>query len=315
MFIIDIWGKESPTFLQALDFFFGLGAFIAPLIATPFLLPKVDEDEQINETLTSLNEISTNHTLYKPEDVKLIYPYGIIAIFSVITASIFLALFIKYRETASHPSRIEAEELLASEPSPASNKLRILIIILMAIFMFFYLGLEITFGSFLTTYAVNSSMKLPKVTGALMTSLFWGTFTFFKIFAIVAIDYTGAELNLMFQISLILISNIFLLCWGNSVTWGLWTGTALLGLGASSVFASVFAFIEQYFPVTSITTSIFCISAYTGEFVFPTIMSGYLETYPQIFLWTTLVCSVMIALLLAISSFIFRTSFRKIDHE
>ncbi|XP_021924105.1 uncharacterized protein LOC110831913 isoform X2 [Zootermopsis nevadensis] len=36
---LDLWGRNSGPFMQALHFSFGLGAFVAPLLAAPFLQP------------------------------------------------------------------------------------------------------------------------------------------------------------------------------------------------------------------------------------------------------------------------------------
>ena len=36
---LELWGQQSAPYMQALHFSFGLGAFIAPLIAAPFLSP------------------------------------------------------------------------------------------------------------------------------------------------------------------------------------------------------------------------------------------------------------------------------------
>ena len=246
MFLIDIWGKENPPFLQALHFAFGFGAFLAPLLATPYLLPKIDEDgEDIESNIRNIDtnvsdidieDVSTisNHTIYLPDDVKLIYPYGIISTLTLINALIFLTLFFKYRETPPHPSRIiEAPEESDNKTSASDNnsKFRILIIVLMTCFLLFYCGLEITYGSFLTTFAVNSAMKLKKATGALMTSCFWATFTFFRLFAVVYIDFTGPEINLIFEIILILISNVFLVRYGNIFEWSLWNRISFTWIG------------------------------------------------------------------------------------
>lgn len=37
---LDLWGRNSGPFMQALHFSFGLGAFVAPLLAAPFLEPR-----------------------------------------------------------------------------------------------------------------------------------------------------------------------------------------------------------------------------------------------------------------------------------
>ncbi|KAK2713364.1 hypothetical protein QYM36_009282 [Artemia franciscana] len=42
---IDLWGKDSGPYMQALHFSFGAGAFVAPLLAEPFLSPIIDEND------------------------------------------------------------------------------------------------------------------------------------------------------------------------------------------------------------------------------------------------------------------------------
>lgn len=64
-----------------------------------------------------------------------------------------------------------------------------------------------------------------------------------------------------------------------------------MGLGCSSVFATMFAFLEQLLPVTSRITSFFFIAACAGEFVIPTLVAAYLENAPQVFLWVVFVYS------------------------
>lgn len=344
---------------------------------------------------------------YTPEDVRLIYTYGIIGICMAINSILFMYLYINHRETAPHPSRVlvpetregttsgtsiknttsnhymegsngeqksstssrvtysksdsgvgmdlppsyceikldgnDFESINTTQsingrvkvPSSASShveeenettdgeknemkerkngRIRLLVTILTTFFMHFYCGLEITFGSFLTTFAVHSDLKLSKATGALLTSCFWATFTFFRLFAVFYIDFTGPELNLIFELVLILIANVFLMGWGNSALWGLWTGTALLGLGTSSIWASVFGYIEPYIPVTSGMTASFITAACLGEFIIPAIISSFVETEPRVFLWVTLYCSIAITLLFAVVTTICRVYFKKVN--
>ncbi|KAK2713841.1 hypothetical protein QYM36_009655 [Artemia franciscana] len=42
---IDLWRKDSGPYMQALHFSFGAGAFVAPLLAEPFLSPIIDEND------------------------------------------------------------------------------------------------------------------------------------------------------------------------------------------------------------------------------------------------------------------------------
>lgn len=391
--------KENPPFMQALHFSFGLGAFVAPLIARPFLLPLRPEDSDSDYSTSVGNDSfllnanynsSSKEPEYTPQDVQLIYTYGIIGLYMAINTIIMMYLYINHRETAPHPSRViamsnppsgtvikvenhnydgrrDSEEASSSSvaysrtksnvelpPSYAeisgndhksvesincmvvinghksistmendesnekreavkSGRIKLLVTILLTMFMHFYCGLEITFGSFLTTYAVNSGLKMSKKDGALLTSLFWATFTFFRLFAVFYIDFTGPEINLIFELILILIANIFLMVWGNATSWGLWTGTALLGLGTSSVWASVFGYIEPYIPVTSGMTASFITAACLGEFIIPAIISNFVESEPRVFLWVTLYCSLAITILFAIVTTICRVYFKGVN--
>ncbi|RWS06127.1 sodium-dependent glucose transporter 1A-like protein [Dinothrombium tinctorium] len=63
---------------EVLYLFFGIGAFIAPLITAPYLLP--------------ISEKKGNKTLinnYTPEDVKIHYPYAYVAIYAIIFGLLF----------------------------------------------------------------------------------------------------------------------------------------------------------------------------------------------------------------------------------
>ncbi|UYV65752.1 KIAA1919 [Cordylochernes scorpioides] len=48
---LDLWGKKSAPVMQALHFFFALGAFVAPLVAEPFLSPQIPVHPDLNHTL------------------------------------------------------------------------------------------------------------------------------------------------------------------------------------------------------------------------------------------------------------------------
>ena len=66
--IFNIWkGRDSGPYMHAVHFCFGLGAFLAPLIARPFLI------NQVNSSLTELNTVWTIKALY-----PLVSSYGLL---------------------------------------------------------------------------------------------------------------------------------------------------------------------------------------------------------------------------------------------
>ena len=248
--------------MQALHFWFGSGALLAPMIAEPFLIIR-------NETEENILEHSNETRIYHPENVRLLTPYAVIAGYLVFNAVINFLIYKKYPVTTEHPSRAakqepEAPEQLESvdgkqfkkmtvmEPEIVYNKnyknWKILTILLTLLFMHIYLGLEISFGSFLMTFSVKSDLKLTKATGAHLTTLFWATFTFIRLGTILVIQWAGNCAIILISMSIVLIANVILAPFGNSNETLLWAGVALIGMGMSSVWACIFGYLKNFSP-------------------------------------------------------------------
>lgn len=59
-----------------------------------------------------------------------------------------------------------------------------------------------------------------------MSSVYWATFSFFRVFAILYIDYIGPEKNIIIQLFVVMIGNVFLVPFGNNHEWCLWAGNS-----------------------------------------------------------------------------------------
>jgi fucose permease len=57
---------------------------------------------------------------------------------------------------------------------------------LMCAFFFFYVGIEVSYGIFLTAFAVESRQKLSQQVGAEITAIFWGCFAAMRFISIFA---------------------------------------------------------------------------------------------------------------------------------
>lgn len=60
--MIRIYGKDVSPFLQALHFFYGVGAFVSPMIAQPFLLNE-DCSPFIDSHVKPITDLTENETL------------------------------------------------------------------------------------------------------------------------------------------------------------------------------------------------------------------------------------------------------------
>ena len=329
--IIDLWGKENGPFLQALHFCFGLGSFFAPWVVKPFLL---ERETSINSNRSIDEVIAVDH--FSAQGVQLKYPFWFIAAFHFIPTVIYLLLWKLHPSSNPHPSLVvkqsfEPEEIEHNEEKQVSqdqgtsdksdnvskeisNQLyKYLVIGLMMCFMPIYYGVELTFGSYLASFAVKGDLKLSKGAGADVTSLYWAMFTFFRLSTVFYIDLIGAEKNILMNIAMILAGNASLipLSLGYQSSWCLWLGSALMGTGCSSIYASVFAFLEMYFSVSPKAASFILVSTSIGDFTVPFIMSFFMEDYPNVFVIVTLLFSLIMSFIFVTAVIVCKLKFRK----
>ena len=353
MMLLHIWGKEIAPFHQGLQFSFGFGYLLAPVIAQPFLVEtdEVDTKLQSNNTSSVMNA-SVNTTvsiiyLNEPDrdDLMLLYPYSIVATILALNFVAMLYIWIFYGQTEEHPSRkqiiheaasaennsakvdasnsqpqlvvydldtkdvfkkctntsslspeiIKTQQATDKKNSPEFYKVTVVAILML--FVHIYNGLLLGFGSFLVTFVVESDLKLSKQVGTEMTSCFWGFLTFWRLATIFYIEYVGNKANIIFSLTVVVIGNIIVVPFGESYEICLWVGVALIGLGISSMWSSMFSMLENTFSITSKMASILIVSALMGEFVFPMIISRFIATNPAVLLWTLLSCSVSFVIL------------------
>lgn len=158
--------------------------------------------------------------------------------------------------SSTDDTTLTSDQTFAQSENKSHKFWRITTVILTLIFMHVYLGLEITFGSYLTAFSVKCKLHLSKAYGAMLTTVYWTSFTLFRLLTILYIDYTGICMNIAGSIFVVLISNAFLLPHGDDNIYMLWTGIILIGIGTSSIFGCMFGFLEEYFPVTSMISAL-----------------------------------------------------------
>lgn len=293
VFMVNLWGKKCPPFLQALHFCFGLGGFSAPLLVRPFLLP--NQDAVANED----NDLLA----WTPSDVHVQYAYYGIALVMGLASCFFFYVYVFHRETPAMKDDSTVD--VSQDDSLAKESLKIklfrgTIYCNAALFMCFYCGIEIALGSYLTAFGVRCGLHLEKKTAALMSSVYWICFTFSRLATIFYIDYIGPKNNLIMALGLVVFSNVFLVPFGDKLEWCLWLGISLNGIGMSSIWAAMFAFIDGYIPLTNSLTSFMVCAACVGECVIPIAVSAVIETDVTVFLWVILGCSLTQALLFAL---------------
>lgn len=261
-------------------------------------------------SLTSSNSATTNVTspdvnmnnitnifeecqlTYTRNDLKIEWPFIIIAIFYLLSLGIFICIYIKQPTNKPHSSIKAHNDIEKKKEMHLKEKLYFLFSILM--FFFSLVGLEIPFGSLITTFAVKSDLHLDKSTSAFIASGYWGTYTFFRLLTLVLTRFLSSQKLIIMHLFLIGAANLIMVLFSNSFAWAIWAGSLIMGAGTSALFPAALTFCNEVIDVTPMITSMILIFSALGELAMPVIDSFYIDDYPTIFLWVNLGCTLAI---------------------
>lgn len=297
LYTLRLWDESASPFLQALQFMYGVGSLVAPVVARPFLSTYGEFGEQDSD-LKAGNQ--------------LIFPYGSLAALICFNAISCFCLWvfipIDGDDTASAIINSEAESENGCKPTQSSaTKWKHLTAGLVFLLMHIYFGNEVAFGSFIMTFAVTSDLHSSKATGALLTTTFWATFTAARFVAIVIAHFLGNEMTIAISLLIALASNIVLLAGGEMSEEILFFGVGMMGVAICAVFGCVYAFMNEKKMLSSFVASGITISAVLGEVTFPAIVSIFIESHPISLMWMSFACTLIQILLSAIIFLICRT--------
>jgi FHS family Na+ dependent glucose MFS transporter 1 len=257
--ITRIHGKKSAPFLSGLHFSFGIGAFLIPLIISQIRL----------YTGTS------------------IYSYWVIAGSSLL-AALFIALLPHFPEGRK-----------VKEREKAAKDTRWLFIGLALVFQFFFVGVEIAFGTWIYNYALIRNVA-DKQTADLLTSLFYGVYTATRFIIIpVAARVDNKKIIIVFLCGGLL-AHVFLLV-SPAVTWIIFALTAAVGFFLAPVVPTSLAFVEKRLGLTGKIAGWLQIGMVGGGMLFPWIIGQLLKPGGHFFFPLILALAQVSALVIGIA--------------
>jgi len=237
--IVWVHGHKVGPYMNALHFFFGLGAFLSPIIIA--------------------------QALPLESGIRLAY-WVLAALMLPVAVSVVLV-----------PSPLAGSTRLAAEgraQSPGHSNDRLLLLLL-PLFFFLYVGVEGSFGSWIATYARATGVG-DEVTAAYLTSVFWGALTLGRLLSIpLALRFTPRRV-LAFDLGICAVSVLVLLLWPG-VPLATWVGTFGAGLSMASVFPTTLSLAERHLTITGSITSLFFIGASLGGMALPWVIGQLFE--------------------------------------
>jgi FHS family Na+ dependent glucose MFS transporter 1 len=235
-----VWthGEKVAPFMNGLHFFFGLGAFLSP-----FLVAQVVG-------------VAGGYR----------WAYWILAAFATLVGLRMLTM-----SGSPHPSQAHSQDATRNPHSTVSYAL----VISAMLFLFFYVGAEITFGGWVYTYAVT--LKLASAAGAAyLTSAFWAAFTVGRLISIpAATRFTPKQVILTAVFSCLAILALGIIFSGSSVS--LWLMAIGLGFCMAPIWPTGFTLAGQSIEMTGKITSVILLGDSFGGMVLPTVVGKVIE--------------------------------------
>ncbi|XP_075847732.1 sodium-dependent glucose transporter 1-like [Microtus pennsylvanicus] len=292
--ILNLWGDKAAPHMQALHFSFALGAFLSPLLAklawgTTASAQNHTEPDFERSALRS--SAGTSYSLLAvPEDKNLLWTYASIGTYILVVSVFLLAPFFKKSS--------KQKKSTASDQGARRAKYHWALLCLLFIFFFFYVGAEVTYSSFLFSFA-TAHVGMEESEAAGLNSIFWGTFAACRGLAIFFATLLQPGTMLVLCSVGSLVSSLFLVLFDKSPLC-LWIATSVYGASMAATFPSGISWIEQYTSLSGRSTAFILVGAALGLMATPA-LSGILQgLYPDlpIILYTCLGSAVFMTVLI-----------------
>ena len=270
--LLNLFGKNSDAQMQGLHAMFGLGAFVSPLLVSPFLTTPSQDNLYSNTTNGTRNgtldmKNSTVNSTHGPGSIDhsaLRYPYIISMLFFVIPIITFIAA--GFKDHSQNPPRDKQWETVSGSDQRAYKGFTL---VLVFVFLLFYVGLEVAIGGLIFSFSFTHGILKSKSSAAYLTSTFWGSFCAGRFLSIPLSMYVRAYRILVMDLLGCIIGASILVFVSTSVQAWLWIGTSLLGLCMAAVFPSTMSWAETFMHISGRTASVLVVGASLGEMTIP----------------------------------------------
>ena len=301
---LDTWKGEhdSGPFMHSIHFSFGLGAFLAPLIAENFLKEenfienyttqptdlKIDGTSKQNQSTTEKSEAG----------IEVLYP--IIGAYAIVVSVGYLVFAVEsYMNNMNYnkPNKIRNQE---SNTQPNSN----IVITIILTFLLCYKGTAAMYAMYLATFSVKSNLHLSRQMGARITAVFWGSFTFMRFAAIFLSVKVSPLGTLAFSFFMSIVGSSLLAMFGDVSSTALIILSAFMGLGTAPIFANCMLWMNQFMTVTNKIGGFMTVAGAIGADVFPLFLGQFIATMPMLLMYMQVVLIFMCMLLFILAALI-----------
>lgn len=242
--LVWVYGRDVGPPMNGLHFFFGVGAFLCPIIVAQAVLLSGD----------------------------ITWAYWTLACLLLPVPIWLLRLSSPVAQADS--ADVPAAHIQGAEPRSGTHE-RVLLALLVLLF-FLYVGAEASFGGWIFTYASATDL-ISETAAAYVTSAFWGMLTLGRLLGIPVAAWFRPRWILAGDFLGCLASVGVLLLWPNSAL-ALWLGALGMGLFMATIFPTAMSLAERRMPITGQTTGWFFVGASVGAMILPWLIGQLFES-------------------------------------
>jgi FHS family Na+ dependent glucose MFS transporter 1 len=265
--LVWVYRERVAPYMNALHFFFGVGAFLAPVA--------------IAQSVAATDGIR--------------WAFWILSLAMLPVAVWLLRTPSPSGEAEAAPAGGDPDSELIDTPVGRPAAQSRLLVLLIAIFFFLYVGIEIGFGGWVATYAVTTELA-GEIQAAYLTSAFFGAFTLARLLSIPAAARLRPRTLLLVDLLGCLVSVGVILLWLDSLV-ALWIGAMGLGFSMASIFPTTLSLAGRRLVITGRVTSWFFVGSSLGGMTLPWLIGRIFDAFGPPAMMVTLLFNLFLALL------------------
>jgi MFS transporter, FHS family, Na+ dependent glucose transporter 1 len=175
-----------------------------------------------------------------------------------------------------------------------ARNLDVIVAVFVSVFLALSVGSEVSYGGWISTYTMTA-LGSSETTGAYVTSVYWGSFTFGRLISIPISSRISPQLYLLIDLVLGLIGTSFILIAESNMV-HICIGSTFIGLSIASMFPSCVSLPPSLgLSVSGKLTSYFVVGSSIGELLIPFIEGAAIENFGSRAL---IVCCLIVMLLM-----------------
>ena len=255
-------------------------------------------------TLEDLTNCSNLTITPSVERYLLGWPYWISASFFIVPLLAFAYYAIKFTLPRCRTVKDSGDSTPTAENTKQTAKYplvyKVTVFSLLFLFTFIYVGLEVTFGTLIFTASVTGELNFSKPNAAILTSVFWGTFCFMRLFSVtLALLKVRASVMMTMNLSGSLLAATIMVFFPHNAT-AIWLGAAILGASYASIYPTTMVWLGQNVEATGKATSVVVTGGTLGDTILPAVVGALIaHVSPDSLIYFTFCGIIMSAMIVA----------------